>query len=114
MSAATIEEQIAEIRAGIARLEAMREPSLVLTRKEAAAALRVSVSQLYRLIAAGRLTALPSGIARAELERYVKAPQPKLTTVMSRGKMHRTANEEADRLDAMLKATRRKPTRRSA
>lgn len=95
-------------------LVAAREPSLVLTRAEAAKALRVSISQLYRLIAAGRIAALPSGIARAELDRYMRTPQTKLTAIMSRGKSRRTADQEVDRLSEMLKATRRKRRARPA
>lgn len=102
-----------ELRRMTAQLAALTKPEpLVYTRKEAAAALRVSLAQLYRLIAAGRLVTLPSGIARDELARYVRTPQTKLTGTMSHGKAQRTATEEAQRGRDMLKALRRKAVRR--
>jgi hypothetical protein len=78
---------------------------VVLTRMEAAAQLKVSVRQLQRLVAAGRLAALPSGIARAELERYAKTPQHPLPKAMTRPIRERTAREEADRGRALLRST---------
>lgn len=61
------------------RLEALGSgPDVILTRDEAARQLKVSVRQLQRLVRAGRLMAHPSGIARAELERYAKTPQTRL------------------------------------
>jgi excisionase family DNA binding protein len=80
----------------LAKLEALREeiarlaerpaplPDVILTREEAARQLKVSVRQLQRLVRAGRLLAHPSGIARAELERYAKTPQTKLTATTTR------------------------------
>ena len=109
---AGIQEQLAECRAMLKQLLEAQATQLVYTRKEAAKVLRISEAQLYRLLAAGRLVALPSGIARTELERYARTPQPKLTAVMSRGKARRAASDEADRLEALLRATRRKPVRR--
>lgn len=95
-----------KVDAALAR-QATATPTLVLTRKDAARELRVSLAQLYRLIAAGRLVALPSGIARTELERYARAPQTKLRANATRGKRERSAADEAARLRDMLKAQRR-------
>lgn len=90
-----------------------REEALVYTRKEAARALRVSLSQLYRLIAAGRLEALPSGIARAELERFTRTPQTKLRTNATRGKKVHRASVEAERVVEWLKTEKQRRRRGS-
>jgi len=82
-------------------------PALDLTVVEAAKALRISISQLYRLIASGKLWAQPSGITREALHEYLRRPQSKLKPAMSRGKASRTATEEAQRLRDMLKTQRR-------
>ena len=79
---------------------------VVLTRADAARELKVSVRQLQRLVAAGRLAALPSGIARAELERYAKLPHTPLPKAMTRPMRERTAQTEAERGRALLKAAR--------
>lgn len=81
-------------------------PDIVLTRAEAARQLKVSVRQLQRLVASGRVVALPSGIARAELERYAKTPQVPLPKTMTRPMRERSASDEADRLNELLKARR--------
>lgn len=94
------------IRAAIG-IEGPQLLDLVLTREQAAAQLKVSVRQLRRLVAAGRIAALPSGIARAELERYAKTSTLALPKAMTRPMAERTAQNEADRLTEMLK-TRRK------
>lgn len=112
MTTPSVPELLAECRAMLKQLLDAQATQLVYTRKEAAKVLRISEAQLYRLLAAGRLVALPSGIARAELERYARTPQPKLTAVMTRRQSTRTANEEADRLEALLKVSRRKAVRR--
>jgi hypothetical protein len=79
---------------------------VVLTRAEAARQLKISVRQLQRLVAAGRIVPLPSGIARAELERYAKTPQTPLPKVVTKPMRERTASDEAARLDALLKTRR--------
>jgi len=103
-------EVLAELRRINERLDALStkaaEP-LVYTRAEAAKALRISISQLYRLIASGKLWAQPSGITREALHEYLRRPQSKLKPAMSRGKASRTATEEAQRLRDMLKTQRR-------
>jgi excisionase family DNA binding protein len=105
-------ELLQAINAKLDRLLSAGAPSeIVLTRDEAAKQLKVSVRQLQRLIAAGRLLALPSGIARAELERYSRTPQTALLKAMSRGVFERTSSEEAERGRALLKTLRR-PRRR--
>lgn len=58
---------------------------LVLTRKQAAEQLKISVRQLQRLAAAGRIALHSNGVARSELERYaaslvLDAPAPRLLT----------------------------------
>lgn len=99
---------LAELRQMNARLERIeqRDTAVVLTRAEAARQLKVSVRQLQRLVAAGRLAALPSGIARAELERYAKVPHTPLPKAMTRPMRERTAQSEAERGRALLKAAR--------
>lgn len=101
----------------IAELRALREeiarladrpapgPDVILTRDEAARQLKVSVRQLQRLVRAGRLLAHPSGIARAELERYAKTPQTRLAASSPR---RSSATEEAAELRAMLKLRRKR------
>lgn len=97
--------ELRELRASLAALGGVG-PDVVLTRVEAARALKVSVRQLQRLVASGRLVALPSGVARAELERYAKTPQVPLPKTMTRPMRERTASDEADRLNDLLKSRR--------
>lgn len=106
---------LAELRTLAAKVDALvaRSPSTdpIVSRTEAAAMLKVSARQLRKLVAAGRLVAQPSGIARVELERYAKTPQGPLPRVVSKARRERTATEEADRGRAMLKALRRRRAR---
>jgi hypothetical protein len=108
----TVEEQIAEVKAMLADLltRVIRSPVTdpIVTRDEAAAMLKVSTRHLRKLVAAGRIVAQPSGIARDEVERYARTPQPPLPTVVSKAKRERTAEEEAERTRSMLKALHRK------
>jgi hypothetical protein len=108
----TVEQLIAEVRA--LRDEVVRAlgaaPVLVYTKVEAAKALRISVAQLYRLIAAGRLAAIPEGIAREELERYVRTPKPRMSAA-TRGRTTRPASVEAQRLEQMLRAEHKRRRR---
>jgi hypothetical protein len=108
----TVEQLLAEVRALLVEVRAITAPreTLVYTKAEAAKALRISVAQLYRLIAAGRLTAIPEGIARAELERYVRTPKPRMSAA-TRGRSVRPASVEAQRLEAMLKAEHKRRRR---
>jgi hypothetical protein len=102
--------ELLAIRADIATLRqevATAEP-LVYTRREAAKALRISLAQLYRLLATGKLWAQPSGITREALHEYMRRPQAKIPAAMSRGKSSRHAKTEAERGRAMLAAQRRK------
>lgn len=111
----TIAEQIAELRGLVQQLlEQQPKPEpLVYTREEAAKALRVSISQLYRLIATGKLWAQPSGITREALHEYLKRPQSKVPAAMSRAKATRTATEEGARLRTLLKAQNRRQRARA-
>lgn len=104
---ARIAADIERIAARLDALDAARD-EVILTRAQAAKALKVSVRQLQRLVAAGRLLPHPSGIARAELERYAKTPQTPLPKVVTRATHLRTADEEADRLEQMISLRRRK------
>lgn len=101
---------LAALRALNAKIDALgkrqAEP-IVYTRREAAAELKISVSQLYRLLAAGRLTALPSGITREELLRYARSPQTKLRNE-TRGKREFRASNEAAKVRDWLKSERRR------
>ena len=107
-----MKEILAELKRINERLDSMGVAAdLVLTRDDAARQLKMSVRQLQRLIAAGRLLALPSGIARVELERYARTPQTPLPKAMTKGVFERTSSEEAERGRALLKAMRR-PRRR--
>jgi small-conductance mechanosensitive channel len=101
-------EILAELRRINARLDAITTSAdLIVTREVAAKQLKVSVRQLQRLIAAGRLASLPSGIARAELERYARTPPTPLPKMLNKAQRERTASEEAERGRALLKALRR-------
>jgi excisionase family DNA binding protein len=80
---------------------------VILTRDEAAKQLKVSVRQLQRLVRAGRIMAHPSGIARAELERYAKTPQTKLTAAQTAMRRSSVKEEAAD-LREMLKLRRKR------
>jgi excisionase family DNA binding protein len=95
------------IRADIAALREEREADVILTRDEAARQLKVSVRQLQRLVRAGRLMAHPSGIARAELERYAKTPQTRLTARATQMRRSSVQQEAAD-LRALLKLRRKR------
>jgi hypothetical protein len=110
MSDATI---LAELRRISSRLDALSVPTpdLVLTRDEAARQLKMSTRQLRKLVAAGRLASLPSGIARAELERYSRTPQTPLPAAVSKAVHERTPSEMAELVRARLK-TMRRPRRR--
>jgi len=103
-------EILAELRAlreDIASLRDSPGPDVILTRDQAAKQLKVSVRQLQRLIRAGRIMAHPSGIARAELERYAKTPQTKLTAA-TRVQRRSSINDEAAQLRAELKLRRKR------
>lgn len=104
---------LSELRKMNERLERIEKRTaaadeIVFTRDEAAAKIKVSLRQLQRLVAAGLLSALPSGIARAELERYAKAPPVALPRAMTKPKRERTAQDEAARLTQLLKARARR------
>lgn len=105
-------EVLAELKRINARIDAISStpvtPDVVLTRAEAAKQLKVSVRQLQRLVAGGRIAALPSGIARVELERYAKAPVVPLPRSVTRPMRERSAKEEADRGRAMLQLARKR------
>lgn len=109
---AAILAELRQLAAKVDRLTA-RSPAVdpIVSRAEAASMLKVSSRQLRKLVAAGRLVAQPSGIARVELERYAKTPQGPLPRVVSKAKRERTASEEAERGRAMLKALRRRRAR---
>jgi hypothetical protein len=62
------EEVLEQLRQINERLSARSD--LVLTRRQAADQLKISVRQLQRLAAGGRIALHPNGVARAELERY--------------------------------------------
>src|SRR5262249_34251351 len=81
-------------------------PDVVLKRDEAARQLKMSLRQLQRLIAVGRIAALPSGIARAEIERYARTPQMPLTKVATGAVRQFAAQREALRAREALKAMR--------
>jgi hypothetical protein len=79
----------------------------VLTRKQAADQLKISVRQLQRLAAGGRIALHPNGVARAELERYAphwcSTAPPKLLT---HPQAMRANKAEAERTRAALKIRR--------
>lgn len=104
---AEVLKELRRINERLDELAAKPAEPIIYTRREAARELRISMAQLYRLIAAGRLTALPSGIAREELLRYARTPQTKLRSNATRGKREFRASAEADKLDAILKRQRR-------
>lgn len=104
-----------EVLAALERMNArldklLRSPSVdpIVTRDEAAAMLKISTRHLRKLVAAGRIVAQPSGIAREEIERYARTPQAPLPRVFSKARRERSAKEEADRGRAMLTALHRK------
>lgn len=106
MTAPTLIELFEELRALHTLIE-QRDLPLIVPRHLAAKQLGISPRQLRRLIAARRISAQPSGIARTEFERYAQTPQEPLPRVQSRSTALRTATDEAARLDARLKALRR-------
>ncbi len=91
------------------KFDALAAPAadVILTRDEAARQLKVSVRQLQRLIRAGRIMAHPSGIARAELERYARTPQTRLTAKATQMRRSSVQHEAAD-LRALLKLRRKR------
>lgn len=98
---------LAELRALNAKVDKIAErpaePDVILTREQAAQQLKVSLRQLQRLVRAGRIMAHPSGIASAELERYAKTPQTRLSnTTPRRG----AVSTEAAQLREMLRLRR--------
>lgn len=106
--AVTLEDIAIELRRMNERLESIGVApagDVILTRDEAARQLKVSVRQLQRLVRAGRLMAHPSGIARAELERYAKTPQTKLSNTTPR---RSAVAEEAEQLRALLRLRRKR------
>lgn len=101
---------LAELRRINARLDelgASAGPDVILTRDQAAQQLKVSVRQLQRLVRAGRIMAHPSGISRAELERYAKTPQTKLTAGAAKVR-RQSVTEEAAELKALLRLRRKR------
>jgi excisionase family DNA binding protein len=82
-------------------------PEVILTREQAAKQLKVSGRQLQRLIRAGRIMAHPSGVARAELERYARTPQTRLTAGATRVRRS-SVTEEAASLRELLKLRRKR------
>jgi hypothetical protein len=98
-------DQLRQINERLGRLLDRAETDLVLTREQAAEQLKVSVRQLQRLAAAGKLVLTRAGVARAELERYaatlvLDTPAPKLLT---HPQAMRANKAEAERTRAALK-----------
>lgn len=104
-------EILAELRRINARLDSILAPvapDAVLTREEAAKQLKVSVRQLRRLVAAGHIAALPSGIARAEIQRYATTPAERLR-YRPNGKRKADAKEMAQEVRAFLRTRGPRP-----
>lgn len=106
----TLADIAKEVRRLAALLEHRIQPSdaLIVSRRDAARLINVSERQLRKLVAAGRILAMPSGITRAELERYAKTPQTPLPKMMTRPMRERSAQEEAERGREMLKLLHKK------
>jgi hypothetical protein len=101
-------DQLRQINERLAKLLDRADAGLVLTRKQAADQLKISVRQLQRLAAGGRIALHPNGVARAELERYaatlvLDGPTPKLLT---HPQAMRANKAEAERTRAALKIRR--------
>lgn len=102
-----IARELRAINERLAALGAAGGPDVILTREQAARQIKVSVRQLQRLIRAGRIMAHPSGIARAELERYARTPQTRLSESAVRVRRSSITEEAAD-LKALLKLRRKR------